>query len=44
MGFVTAARSRDPIKWVAAPYHVTFVCPLLSLPSDTPRRMYTSLC
>ena len=47
MGFVTAALSRDPIKWVGAPYHVTchvtFVCTLPSLPSDTPWRMNTSL-
>jgi hypothetical protein len=47
MGFVTAAHSRDPIKWVRAPYHVTchvtFVCTLSSLPSDTPWRMNTSL-
>lgn len=40
MGFVTAARSRDPIKWVGAPHHVTchvtLVCTLPSLRSDTP--------
>jgi hypothetical protein len=47
MGFVIAARSRDPIKWVGAPHHVTchvtLVCTLPSLRSDTPWRMDTSL-
>jgi hypothetical protein len=43
IGFATAARSRDPIKRMEAPYHVTFVCTLPSLPSDTPWRTNTSL-